>query len=138
MRTNAFFPLALLLVAGGALAGCGEEPVPDIVSFARDIKPLMEARCVRCHGGGGMLNDDPYSQPTSMETKPEAGDFRHIETVNGISGLGTYAGPGVGLLRIYIDPKDGPPLMPPLPAPPLTAREKEMLLKWAAGNPPNP
>ncbi|MDB4983447.1 MAG: hypothetical protein JWM82_4199 [Myxococcales bacterium] len=138
MRTNLLLSLALLMAAGGALAGCGEEPIPDKVSFARDILPLMEARCIRCHGGGGTLNDDPYSQPTVMVTKPESGDFRHIETVNGIAGLGNYTGAGVLLLKIYIDPMKGPPLMPPLPSPPLTAREKDMLLKWAAGSPPNP
>jgi hypothetical protein len=138
MRTNTLFSLACLIVASGALVGCGEEPIPDNVSFARDIKPLMEARCIRCHGAGGTLNDDPYSQPTGMVTKPESGDFRHIETVNGISGLGNYTGAGLVLLKLYIDPMKGPPLMPPPPAPPLTAREKEMLLKWAAGSPPNP
>jgi hypothetical protein len=149
MRTNTLFSLALVMVAGGALAGCGEEPIPDNVSFARDILPLMQARCIRCHGGGGMLNKDPYSEPTLNVTMPEAGDFRHIETVNGLAGLGNYTGGGIVLLKIYIDPVAAdpkampptmahPPLMPPAPSPPLTTREHDMLLKWAMGSPPNP
>jgi hypothetical protein len=139
MRTNTFLSLAFLVVAGGALAGCGEEPIPVNVSYATDIKPLMEARCIRCHGGGGTLNDDPYSVPTLTFTQPQTGDFTRLETVGIIKGLGFYTGGGVGVLKIYIDPPNGGrPTMPPDPAPKLTSREKEMLLKWAAGNPTNP
>jgi hypothetical protein len=143
MRTNTFLSLALLVVAGGALAGCGEEPIPVNVSYATDIKPLMEARCIRCHGGGGTLNKEPglpawFIAKFTSDT-PKTSDFT------------TYAGTKMfaPLFKLYLvpspaDPTTTPPipalpyLMPPLPSPPLTSREKEMLLEWAAGNPPNP
>ena len=31
------------------LAGCGE----PTVSFSKDVKPILEERCVECHGGAG-------------------------------------------------------------------------------------
>ena len=50
---------AILAATATLTAGCGTEPVPDTPSFAVDVAPIMHARCVRCHGGGGTLNIDP-------------------------------------------------------------------------------
>jgi hypothetical protein len=137
MRTNTLLSLALLTVAAGALAGCGEEPIPVNVSYAMDIKPLMEARCIRCHGAGGTLNNDPGSVPTPMGgvplTMPTNGDFTRLEAVGMIHGLMFYTKPGGGLAIFdgYLKPVMGkPPLMPPAPAPQLTSREHDMLYQW--------
>jgi hypothetical protein len=145
MRTNALLSLSCLILAGVALAGCGEEPIPDTVSYVRDVKPLMEARCIRCHGAGGMQNKDP-SLPAWF-----VGNY--TDTPKGSSDLTTFESTmrNAGLFKIYLNPMPEklmgdptpeqpmgtPPapavesLMPPPPAPPLTTREHDMLLKWA-------
>ena len=139
MRMQAHLSLALVTLIGGMFAGCGEQPVPERVTYAHDIKPLMEARCIRCHGAGQMLNDDPDSVKTLDVTKPNAGDFTGLENGPAGNGLLAYTVGGGVLMKAYIlsqkDPKTGatnPPLMPPSPAPQLTSREREMLLKWLA------
>ncbi|MDB4983446.1 MAG: hypothetical protein JWM82_4198 [Myxococcales bacterium] len=136
MRTNVFLALALLL-AGPTLAGCGEEPIPDLVSYDRDIKPLMEARCIRCHGAGGMPRTEP-GLPTWFvgnygDTPKMSSDLTTFESTKR----------NAGLFTLYINPRGANPmgtppspavdyLMPPPPAPKLTTREHDMLLKWAA------
>jgi mono/diheme cytochrome c family protein len=137
MRTNTLLSLAFLMVAGGALAGCGEEPIPASVSYERDIKPLMQARCIRCHGAGGMPNKEPglpaWFVGNIGDTPKASSDLTTFESTKRNSGL----------FKLYIDPRAANPmgtppspavpyLMPPPPAPPLTTREHDMLLKWAA------
>ena len=60
MRTMVKTGLLALVVGVTTLAaGCGEEEVRAFHSYEKDIRPLMLARCVRCHGGGGTFNTDP-------------------------------------------------------------------------------
>jgi hypothetical protein len=124
--------VALLGLA--ALVGCGEEPIPVNVSYSRDIAPLMTARCIRCHGAGGKLNDDPASVKTAGVTKPNNGDFTRLDSYTDstgkmINGLSAYTGTeGVKTLKAYVDTFG----MPPKPAPELTDREHDMLFQWAA------
>jgi hypothetical protein len=146
MRTNAFLSLVLLTVAGGAIAGCGEEPIPDNVSYARDIKPLMEARCIRCHGAGDAFNRDPGLSPAFLNVPhpdtPTKGDFTRLDDhVNKagvmVKGLMFYTRmTGHIYMDAYLIPEKGSPMMPPPPAPALTTRERDMLLKWVSF--PNP
>ncbi len=142
MRTNAFLSLAVLLVSGGALAGCGEEPIPDVVSYARDIKPLMEARCIRCHGAGGTENKDPslpaWFVAMYMTDMPKpSSDFTTFDKLKPFGGLMKAF-----LVPVKADATLTPPrpavsaLMPPPPSPTLTDRERDMLIKWGAA--PNP
>jgi hypothetical protein len=135
MRANGLILVTML--AGAALvggAGCGN-PVPDRPSYALDIKPLMEARCIRCHGGGGTLNADP-DIPTTSKSKgaPINGDFTMpVENVNGHFGLLHYTAMGMGgvaALKIYVEGPLGP--MPPPPADRLTSYEHDLLFAWAA------
>jgi hypothetical protein len=125
-----------------ALAGCGEAAVPEVVSYAQDIKPLMTARCIRCHGAGGKLNKDPDIDPAFVKDAmgkdtPMQGDFTGLGPGPASNiGLMVYTGnPGINLMKAWLDPPS--PMvpnirMPPPPAPPLTDREHEMLLKWCA------
>ena len=117
--------LALLAVLG---AGCGEEPAPLFPSYATDVKPLVAARCIRCHGAGGMLNTDPDSTPVLGVQKPNNSDFTRLDDANGNYGLLHYTSAGAGgvkSLTTFLS------MMPPPPAPPLTDREYNILVNWA-------
>jgi len=34
------------------LTGCGKQPEPQ-VSFSNDIRPIIDANCIKCHASGG-------------------------------------------------------------------------------------
>jgi hypothetical protein len=124
--------LAFTLFAGG-LVGCGENSVPENPSWARDIHPLMEAHCIRCHGGGGMLNGDPDVPPTNPKDlcmlptdggaytcAPRTGNFTTQ------AGLMPYTGQGGKNMITYLDYP-----MPPPPSEPLSDFEYNLLVNWA-------
>jgi hypothetical protein len=120
----------LTLLAGLALAGCGEEPAPLFPSYQHDVKPLMKARCIRCHGANGTLNLDPDSAKVSGTQAPIDGDFTQLEDNGTIHGLLFYTknGPtplGLTKMGLYL------PQMPPSPAPELTDREFQIINTWA-------
>jgi hypothetical protein len=124
--------LAFALLTGG-LVGCGENDIPENPSWARDIQPLMEAHCIRCHGGGGMMNGDPDVPPNKIPNcgspvdggaytcKPLLGNFTTE------AGLMTYAKIGVVQMKKYLAYP-----MPPPPSEPLTDYEYNLLLAWIA------
>jgi hypothetical protein len=115
------FLVAVSTLGLGAV-GC-EEPLPENPTWAVDIKPLVEARCVRCHGAGGTLNDDPDSPPLPKSDKevPQNGYFNMLENDGAKHGLKFYG----GALKTYLNLP-----MPPPPASPLSDREKDLLIKW--------
>jgi hypothetical protein len=127
--------LALALLTGGlSLMGCGENAVPENPSWSRDIQPLMEAHCVRCHGGGGTLNGDPDVPPNfkngicppptdggAYDCTPTAGNFTTQ------AGLMVYTASGGLLLKGFLAYP-----MPPPPSEPLTDYEYNLLMDWAA------
>jgi hypothetical protein len=130
MRTR-FSTLALLgalFLAGAGLAGCGAEAVPDFVSYSRQIQPLMEARCVRCHGAGGTLNADSDILPNvnKYSGAPTNGYFNRLEDDGMKFGLMHYTGGLVAFTMGYVD--GGP--MPLPPAAPLSDREHELFSNW--------
>jgi hypothetical protein len=38
-----------LVCASLALAGCGEDPKPENVSFKQDVMPILATNCLECH-----------------------------------------------------------------------------------------
>jgi mono/diheme cytochrome c family protein len=129
--------LLVTVLTGAALvagAGC-LNAIPDRPSYERDIKPLMEAHCIRCHGAGGTLNTDPDIPPpphAKVQGPPLNSDFTSLQGENGHFGLMNYTlggSPGVVFLKTYVEGTLGP--MPPPPADPLTNWERDLLFTWA-------
>jgi hypothetical protein len=114
--------LLVAALAGAAVvtaAGCGENAAPDRPSYARDIAPLMGARCVRCHGAGGQINADPDMPPImGTITKAPMGDFTTL------AGLMPYANRTT--MKLYVVNIG----MPPAPSDPLDDWSLDMLLRW--------
>ncbi len=135
MSMRAHGLLLVTMLAGAALVGAAGclNAVPDRPSYERDIKPLMEAHCIRCHGAGGTFNKDPdIPLPLAKVSGPPLnGDFTSLQDVNGHTGLLHYTAPmgGVAALHIYVDGIFGP--MPPPPADRLTNWETDLLFTWA-------
>jgi len=148
-----------LLALGLLVAGCdvGTNPaIPDMPSFQHDILPLTLSRCVRCHGGGGMLNGDPQSTSPTYQMAPRNGFFDKVDFIvpnctvkdaqgnqspcQGLSfyavrGLGNEAGAdagvnGNGSWMVFF------PLMPPAPAAQLTTNERALMERWIANPQP--
>ncbi|MCC9606961.1 cytochrome C [Blastopirellula sp. JC732] len=46
----------------------------EIVNFARDVQPILEARCIECHGPDKAKNDFRVDEEDSMTSYVEAGD----------------------------------------------------------------
>ena len=127
MLRNARLWLRLLALGGGAFIGCGQVAVPENPSYERDIKPLMEAHCIPCHGAGGMLNSDPDSAKVLGVLAPVNGNFTLLHDTGNQFGLLHYTAAtttGVALMGTFL------PMMPPSPAPKLTSWEHDLLIKW--------
>jgi hypothetical protein len=119
--------LAAVLGGAGCVESSGDEPVNP--SYTRNIKPLMEAHCIRCHGAGGTLNGDPDIAKVNGSMAATNGDFTTLADASAtIFGLMHYVNgaPGAPSMGLFL------PSMPPPPAPPLTTWEKDVLLKWLA------
>jgi hypothetical protein len=107
-----------------ALADTGDLPE---VSFAADVMPILERRCVKCHGA-------PRADGTPR--LEEGLDLRTWEAIMAGSTWGSVVEPGDPvasyMLELVVDgdmPDDGPRLLP---------REIRVLTAWiAAGAPEN-
>jgi hypothetical protein len=123
--------ITLLLISSlgaGALAGCGETEIPERPTYTHDIKPLVEAHCIRCHGAGGQLNQDPDITGVVAGNTLTNGDFTSLQDdASGKHGLLYYTTPaGATFWNIWF------PKMPPTPAPALTERELTIFQRWYA------
>jgi hypothetical protein len=143
----AVIALAALAAACSSTSGsdggaCTEGGIPAAPTYAVDIKPILVASCVRCHGQGGTLNVDPQS---SLAYPPPDGFFDHYEDqgdcVPGDGGI-TPASCKHGAryfaatMALYITSDVFP--MPPPPAPRLSCRDTALISAWAAETPPAP
>lgn len=119
-------PLSPPAAQAGATALAEADDLPE-VSFVADVLPIMERRCVKCHGA-------PRSDGTPRIE--EGLDLRSYDAIMAGSTWGSVVEPGdpVGsyLLELVVDgdmPDDGPRLLP---------REIRVLTAWiAAGAPRN-
>jgi hypothetical protein len=115
--------LVTLLAAAVAGAGCNLEPsVPDQPGYEADIKPILEARCIRCHGvpqvGGASAYPgywfDFYECPTPAGACMKAAkDLAMRFKCRSEASCGSQ--------------------MPPKPAAPLSPYQIDTIAKWADG-----
>lgn len=71
MRTMRTLMLLIAGLGAAALAGCGAA-VPEHPTWQDDVRPIMVARCVRCHDA--TLGE---SDPLSQMGKPAIGNFSY-------------------------------------------------------------
>ena len=75
MQTSKFLILALSMasLAGGELAAADHKPTPEQSSFfKKEVKPIIEKNCYRCHGGEKKLKG--HFRITSREGLLKGGD----------------------------------------------------------------
>ena len=127
-----------------ALSGC-EEPVPKTPTFSVEVRPIFEAHCVRCHGAGGTLNEDPRA----LEDAPPTGGFLNqyedegdcTPNAMGYTPVTCQRGARyeaeIGNIKAFLH---GPvtPRMPLAPSPPLDSWELAVVDNWLAESPPLP
>ena len=73
-------------------------------SYAQDVRPILQARCFKCHAGEGEAAGEH--------------DFSHVETLRA--------------QKRALSNEIGACAMPPTPEPPVPEEEAEVLLRWAA------
>ena len=117
MSKGLLFLSTLLLLPGASRL---ERPTPEEIDFARDIRPIFEKSCVKCHGGvrrkGGL----------SLLTRPRAlapGESGKPAVVPGKPAESEL------IRRVTADPGK---LRMPKGGPPLSAGEIDRLKRWIA------
>jgi hypothetical protein len=130
MMKNTLASGILFLVAATGVLGCGPA-APTTPTWEHDIHPLLVARCIRCHDGGG--HSDPLTSTTVQTLTPALASFNFNYGV-----LPNPVPPGIQLLhsKTGVDILRGPmglfPIMPPPPAERLEDWQIEMVANWAA------
>jgi hypothetical protein len=149
--------LAIAASAAALAGGCSFYPgAPDEPTYEAAVRPILQSRCVRCHGdplqgdptsdllppsspayalgrGGGTYLQDP---PTAKARFDKFEDT-NCDIVDGglpdncFFGASTFA----PTIALYLGDK-APFPMPPPPAPPLTKRELDTVLRWTQEKPP--
>jgi hypothetical protein len=76
MRYRPFFPVGIAVIATATLGGCafacadGEkrgEPRATAPSYSREIQPILEGHCLKCHGSTTRKADLDLSSPARMQ-----------------------------------------------------------------------
>jgi cytochrome c553 len=107
--------------ASAAGGGVTEEPAPSAVDFARDVRPLLAEKCLRCHGM------DEQEGEVRLDRSEEV--FRDRDGWAVV----TPGAPEQSELWFRVAEAGEDERMPPAEAgPPLTAAQKELLRRWIA------
>ena len=140
-KTNLLF---VCLGLGLSLAACAPPDGPASPSFETDVKPIMLANCVRCHGQGDKLNTDPGLTGELKGKAPALSYLDHYDNrTMGMMGCGAALCAGAltnaPLVSMYVaKPDSDKDRMPPKPSDPLSDREIGIIQRWAAEMPPKP
>ncbi len=111
--------LGLLVGGRNAIAADAPLPADRKADFARDVGPILQANCHKCHGEARQKGDLRL-------------DLREAALAGGISGKAIVPGDSVGSLLIQrITSEDD--RMPPSPNDPLTAEQIALLRAWIDG-----
>ncbi|MCP4702473.1 MAG: hypothetical protein GY862_37280 [Gammaproteobacteria bacterium] len=126
MSYDKFFtikPLALLAFAVAA-AGCSESAPPPVklMSYAQDVKPVLEKHCIECHTSGGAGTQKSGFDMSSYESVMKGTKFGPV----------IVAGDSVSsTLVILVEGRaDSSLKMPHGDRQPLSKEETDTLRKW--------
>ena len=138
VKTLAIATLAAALTAASACS----PPTPARPTYAKDVAPIFEAHCNRCHGA--VLQGDPH--PTTVSPVPQLCHFSFLGTdpANCASDGGAPPPSCVGadqaaclaLAVTYINGQGKP--MPPAPSTKLSDWEIDVITAWSKEMPPAP
>jgi len=110
----------LLTLALGAAVACSPEK-PAAPTYAKDVGPIFDAHCNRCHGSngpdGGFLGDPGANPPKPV--------LCHFDSYDGAKGACAM------LMVPYINQGPNSEPMPPPPATKLNDWEIDVLESWA-------
>jgi len=128
------------MVAG--MPAC-EPPSPATPSYANDVRPILLAHCVRCHGAGGTLQGDPTMYPLGAPPagytpgSPKQCYFDEVEDRGDCTatdgGVGADCKRGLRTCAVLVGPyilPTSPKRMPPPPAM-LNDWEQDVLIRWS-------
>jgi len=120
--------LSVLVAGAGAGAGCNLEPsVPGSPTYEADVKPILEARCIRCHGYPQLVGATPMVRFDVYDCSGDAG----------VPGCAVGAKVAAPLMKSRIQLGKNDPLhMPPKPAAPLSQYQIDTIAKWADSGAP--
>lgn len=95
-----------------------QKTTDDQISFNRDVRPILNAKCLRCHGG--VKANGEFSMLF------EADAFSETQSGKPAIVRGSHAKSGIYQRIVHNDPE----LRMPFEAPPLTQEEIDVIAKW--------
>jgi hypothetical protein len=140
IREAVFIALSAAPIVVGALAGCVIEPsAPAAPTYEADVRPIVLARCARCHGIP-LMGEPKVGMPMSaLDRYGNTGNCVGGDGGTGdatcVRGAAYYA--MVMSMRIHL-PDDGMGHMPPPPSPRLSQYQLDTIDRWSAQTPPPP
>ena len=124
-----------VLTFAGLTLGCSPE-VPANPTYTKDVKAILDAHCVRCHGADNTLHAMPVKGTAMM---PTTCYLQRYEDDCSVTPCKAGAGNGAcaQLINLYINsPRDALTAMPPLPSDALNDWETEVIRLWTAHGTP--
>jgi hypothetical protein len=119
----------------GLTLGCTPE-VPANPTYDNDVKAILEAHCVRCHGANNTLNSMLVK---GTDQAPRTCYLQRYEDDCSVTPCkaGTGNGACAPVINLYINsPRDSLQAMPPLPSQELNDWEKEVIGRWTTHGSP--
>jgi hypothetical protein len=136
-------PLAFAIAALGC-GGSDPNEVPANPTYTKDVAPILNAKCVACHGAGDMLNTttvNGYPNSPSIcylqrfEDEGDCADPNNPACKHGAGFCGTRMGADSLITGMINVPNDSTSRMPPPPAAPLSDFEKAVINRWSSTSP---
>jgi hypothetical protein len=127
--------MVVLAATTAVTAGCSIEPdAPGQPTYEADVKPILEARCIRCHGSPPLM--DPGGLLPTPTRRFDIFADTNCDTPDAGTACVHGAGSSAPAIALFLNLKQSAGGMPPPPAPALTSYQHDTILRWAAEKPP--